>query len=166
MTADAESNGRMNTELFEIFLFGGIAYVCLSLLFWFLGAQLSGWAELARYYRSEVPFEGERWRFRSCRTRWLAHYSGCVTLGVNADGLYLGLFSFFRIGHPPLFVPWHEVRLKLAKTIVWERMELRFNQAPDLKVTFYGRWVVTFADEVERIGKRLSSSNWKAFSRT
>jgi hypothetical protein len=155
----------MNTELFEIFLFVGIAYICLSLFTWSLGAQLSGWAELAKYYRSDAPFEGERWTFCSCRMRWLTHYGGCVTVGANEYGLYLALFSLFRIWHPPLLIPWHEVSLKMDKTIVWERMELRFNQAPDIKATFYGGWVWTFAESQDQQRRHFAASNWKAFSR-
>jgi hypothetical protein len=155
----------MNTELFEILLFVGIAYICSSLLTCFLGAQLSGWRELAKYYRSDAPFEGERWRFRSCNMRLLTHYGGCVTVGANEYGLYLTLFSLFRIGHPPLLIPWNEVRLKMGKTIVWEWMELRFNQAPGIKVTFYGGWVWTFAESQDQQRRHFSESNWKAFSR-
>lgn len=32
-------------------------------------------------------------------------------MGANRDGLYLAVFSLFRLGHPPLFIPWSEITL-------------------------------------------------------
>ena len=31
-------------------------------------------------------------------------------LGANREGLYLAPYFLFRLGSPPLFIPWHEVR--------------------------------------------------------
>jgi hypothetical protein len=40
--------------------------------------------------------------------RLSANYGGCLTVGSDAAGLYLAVMFLFRVGHPPLFIPWDE----------------------------------------------------------
>lgn len=134
----------MNLQNPQIFF---VVFVCVWLLVGIFAAQMSGWAQLSRYYRSEATFEGERWRFRRCRMRWLTHYDRCVTTGANTQGLYLSLFFLFRAGHPPLFVPWAEVTVKQGKTLFWDWTEFRFKQAPGVWMKFYGG----LGDEIGRV---------------
>ena len=115
-----------------------LEFVCLWVAVTFLVAQLSGWAQLSRYYRTETQFEGERWYFRSCRARWMTHYNGCVTVGANTQGLYLAIFLLFRLGHPPVLVPWYQVTVRKGKTLFWDWTEFRFDQAPGVWLKFYG----------------------------
>ncbi|MGC2164091.1 MAG: hypothetical protein WA634_19495 [Silvibacterium sp.] len=70
---------------------------------------MGGWHRLAGQYRCEREFDGERWRFRSGLMRWCTSYRSVLTLGANRDGLYLAVFFLFRLGHPPLFIPWSEI---------------------------------------------------------
>jgi len=103
---------------------------------------LSGWAELARVYRSPRPFEGPRWRFESARMRLSMNYNRCLTVGANGQGLYLSLLFLFRFGHPALFIPWNEVAVvREGRTFWWKWSEFRFRQAP---------WVYI------RLGERIS----------
>jgi hypothetical protein len=87
--------------------------VLLTVAGWFGGiyliALLSGWLRLAQRYRCEQGFGGDWWRFQSCAMRWGTAYRGILTLGANAEGLYLEVPYVFRVGHPPLFVPWSEI---------------------------------------------------------
>lgn len=87
-------------------------FVALWILVGYAVAWIGGWRTLAKRYRSVGVFQGERWRFRSGQMRWTAGYSGVLTIGANGAGLYLGVFVFFRAGHPPLFVPWKEVSIQ------------------------------------------------------
>lgn len=70
---------------------------------------MSGWHALAQRYRYEQEFVGERWRFRTGRMRWATKYGNILTLGANREGLYLAVLFPFRLGHPPLFIPWSEI---------------------------------------------------------
>jgi hypothetical protein len=38
-------------------------------------------------------------------------YGNCVNFGADETGLYMAVFRPFRLGHPPLFIPWSEVRV-------------------------------------------------------
>ena len=108
---------------------------------------LSGWAELARYYRSQIKFDGARWRGCTCHMRWLGRYEKCVTIGANTKGIHFSVFFPFRIGHPPLFVPWHDVSVREGKTLAWKWTEFRFSQPAGVWMRFYGG----LPDEIRRV---------------
>ncbi len=52
--------------------------------------------------------------------RWLANYNNVLTLGVSQQGLYLASMFLFRFMHPPLLVPWSEIRVRSSKGWVFE----------------------------------------------
>lgn len=61
--------------------------------------------------------------------RWGANYNNCLTIGGDPAGLYLSPLFFFRIGHPPLFVPWTEISLRGRRKIMFiECVELRLGR--------------------------------------
>jgi len=128
---------------------GGPHYFFVFFVFLWLGvnlgvAQLSGWGELSRCYRSGDPFEGRKWKFRRGQMRLLMKYSNCLTIGANPQGLYLAVFFLFRIGHPRLLVPWQDISVTTGKTLFWKWIEFRFRQAPSVWLRIYG----SLADEV------------------
>jgi len=60
--------------------------------------------------------------------RWLMGYNNCLTIGGSPDGFYLAIFFLFRIGHPPMFIPWREIKIKRKKIMFGLKMlEFRFN---------------------------------------
>jgi hypothetical protein len=93
-------------------------------------AWLTGWSELAARYRTDAPFQGERWNFQSAQTRYMSHYNGCLTFGANPQGMYVAPLIFFRIGHPALLVPWQELRIEPQRKWLVAGYELRFAQVP------------------------------------
>ena len=119
---------RMTTPLvIAIFACAFVAFwILLSLL---IGA-MGGWSALARSYRTELPFTGKMWHMRSARMGWLTRYSGVLTVGVNAAGLYLAVLPLFRVGHPPLFVPWPDVIVTSERRLIMSFIVFRFRQAP------------------------------------
>ena len=116
-------------------------------------AQLSGWAELARHYRSTNPFDGRKWRFRNGKMRLATHYNNCLTVGANAQGLYLAVLFLFRIGHPPLEIPWQDILTTTGKTLWWKWTEFRFQQAPSVWIRFYGN----LGDELQSSSRTFST---------
>ncbi len=61
--------------------------------------------------------------------RWGANYNNCLTIGVDTAGLYLSPLFFFRIGHPPLFIPWTEISLRGRRKILFiEFVELKLGR--------------------------------------
>ena len=84
-----------------------------------LASLLGGWGALARQY-PPPPLAGEepiaRWYAQHLGMRW-ANYSWVVTMAVYPEGLHLSVMWLFRAGHPPLFIPWEEMRLE--KRFMW-----------------------------------------------
>lgn len=66
-----------------------------------------GWAALAKEYRLRGRFDGPRWWFQDITLRGWCNYSGCNSVGANADGLYLNTVLWLL--HPPLYIPWSEL---------------------------------------------------------
>jgi hypothetical protein len=91
---------------------------------WFMvGAVLSfigGWFSLAKVYRTRVAFNGAKWRMRSGQMRWLVNYNNVLTIGVSQEGLYLASMFLFRFLHPPLLVPWSEIKVRRNKGWMFE----------------------------------------------
>jgi len=91
---------------------------------WLLvGATISvigGWFSLAKVYRTRVAFDGTKWRMQSGQMRWLANYNKVLTIGVSQQGLYLASMFLFRFMHPPLLVPWSEIKVRRKTGWVFE----------------------------------------------
>jgi hypothetical protein len=108
-------------------------------VFWYLLISLlgviSGWAKLGRRYPAD-RFEGKKYHFRSASLRFAMNYNGCVTVGVNEEGLYLSVILILRPGHPAAFVPWGDVTAKPVDRWVSRYLEFRFKDAPHVRVRF------------------------------
>jgi hypothetical protein len=130
-----------------------IYFRCLWLL---VGATISvigGWFSLAKVYRTQVAFDGTKWRMQSAQMRWLANYNNVLTLGVSPLGLYLASMFLFRFMHPPLLIPWSEIKvpdfedeyvaldlphiLEPRRSEMSKELELRFQQLQILLRTFH-----------------------------
>lgn len=73
----------------------------------FVLARAGGWSALAAEYRLNGPFQGKRWWFQDVTLRGWCGYNGGVSVGANAEGLYLN--TIFFVSHPPLFIPWTDL---------------------------------------------------------
>lgn len=113
----------------------GIFFVIIWLGVVLLLSLLSGWSRLAKIYRSRDSFAGEQWHFVSGQLRNFVNYRNCLTVGANADGLYLSILFPFRAGHPPLFIPWSDITVSEEKLFFAKVGRFTFRQAPDMKVT-------------------------------
>jgi hypothetical protein len=112
-----------------------IAMWCLAVA---IIARVGGWARLAEQYRHDGPFEGRKWRFRSANFgRWTS-YGGVLTVGGDRQGLYLAVMPLFRIGHPPLFIPWQDVRRTSRRWHEFFGTPLEIGREPPVRVTFTG----------------------------
>lgn len=130
--------------LFLMF-FAGL-WISVSLLLSWIG----GWAALARSYPLATEFDGRRWRFRSVVVRHAnplryTGYGSCVTLGANVRGLYLAVFPLFRIGHPPLFIPWADVRIAKHAGLFFSYLDFRFLRAEGVRLRLSWRLGVEVA---------------------
>ena len=49
--------------------------------------------------------------------RYWSHYSSVIRLTAAGDALYASVLLLFRIGHPPLRIPWNEIQFGRAKRV-------------------------------------------------
>lgn len=109
-------------------------FPAVFVLFWLVISlvisRIGGWSALAKRYRLEDSFDGERMRFRSGQMRYAMSYNNCLTIGADRRGLYLAVFFFFRPGHPPLFIPWSEIAVTQKQRYFMNAMELTFSRVP------------------------------------
>jgi hypothetical protein len=96
-----------------------VAFVGLWCIICRLIAGMSGWGLLARAYECSSPPDGVRLRFQSAGMRryFNSNYGGCLSIVVNEEGLGLSVFWPFRIGHPPLFIPWFQISIHQEKRL-------------------------------------------------
>src|SRR5690348_2488410 len=72
-------------------------------------SRLSGWSTLSKRFRLVGAFDGISDGAQNVHMRHGVRYS--LRLGANENGLYLAVPFFFRFLHPPLFVPWNEIKM-------------------------------------------------------
>jgi hypothetical protein len=97
-----------------------IYFISIWLLVAAIVSVVGGWFSLTKLYRARVPFDGTKWRMQSGQMRWLTNYNNVLTLGVSPQGLYLATMFLFRSMHPPLLVPWSEIKVRRKKGWVFE----------------------------------------------
>jgi hypothetical protein len=128
-----------------------IYFLCLWLLVGTIISFVGGWFSLSRTYRTKVPFNGAKWRGQSGQMRWLTNYNRVLTLGTSQDGLYVACMFFFRFMHPPLLIPWSEIKVRRKKGWVFEYVV--FTMGHELGIPLRIR---------EKLGAKLreSAGNW------
>lgn len=99
----------------------------------YLLSAMGGWSTLANDYRTDAPFAGALLRMRSGQLG-MVNYGACLNLGSSAEGLYLSTMFLFRLGHPPLFIPWSDVEHHDTKRWFFKVTEIRFSKHPTVTV--------------------------------
>lgn len=96
-------------------LFFAAFWCAISYLIGFSG----GWRALGRRFRRQSEPYGETKSagpfFYTVRMRWWGSYSSVVRLTAASDALYASVLFLFRVGHPPLRIPWDEIRCGKTK---------------------------------------------------
>ena len=81
-------------------------------------ASVGGWSRLAERYRAErEPFDGPRWTSSFLEIGWCG-YNGCVIYRVAPEGLYIAVWAIL-VGHPPLLIPWGDIRVLEERPSRW-----------------------------------------------
>lgn len=77
---------------------------------------LSGWHALIQRFRAQTEPYGDVKSvgpfFYSVRMRYKANYNSAIRLSVASDALYVSVFFLIRVGHPPLAIPWSEIKFR------------------------------------------------------
>ena len=111
--------------LYVVALWTGVGFV-ISLI--------GGWFDLGRIYRARQPFHGQCWHFQDAQFRLIAGYHNVVSVGANAEGLFLSVFFLFRSGHPPLFIPWQDISVRPGRYFWFRVYRFEFRQVPSVRL--------------------------------
>lgn len=90
-----------------------VAFWCLiSLLI-----SASGWMGLAKRYRTTVPLSGRVFPMEGADIG--SRYRGVLFFALLPEGLRMSVLLPFRVGHPPLLVPWQDIRFVEEKKVLF-----------------------------------------------
>ncbi|MBX3436055.1 MAG: hypothetical protein KF861_01085 [Planctomycetaceae bacterium] len=120
-----------------------VAAVVFSLLWVAIllaAAQLGGWAALAEHFRSDHRPLGKP-HYLCSGSFGRMNYGFCLTIGVSDDGLSLSVLPFFRVGHPPLLIPWREFHSTRVRRLLFFRWTETCVGMPVLACLSLPRWV-------------------------
>lgn len=113
----------MPASTFESYLATPIGLAIAIVAFWcvvsFLISFLTGWFTLSRRFKKQSDPYGETRSagpfFYRVFLRFWSQYSSVIRLTAASDALYLSAMFLFRIGHPPLRIPWDEIQFSQTK---------------------------------------------------
>lgn len=108
-----------------VFILSFVAFWCAVC---FLISFITGWYALALHFRAQTEPLGETLSagpfFYTIYMRFWSHYSSVIRLTAASDALYLAVLFPFRVGHPPLRIPWDEIKLGRAQRFFITKVEL------------------------------------------
>jgi hypothetical protein len=121
-----------------------------------MAAWFGGWRRLAEEFAAESDTRG-RIALGTATMRYGAHYSNVVLLDGRTSGLVLSVRRLFRLGHPPLLIPWAQVVAE-PKKVLWIFPATRLELGRDARIplTFFNReardLIARFAGGLEQSG--------------
>ncbi len=111
----------------------GLGVVILFVAFWCVTCSLisrSGWAGLAKEFATTLSPAGKRFRFVSALFRPLTSYKNSIRVTLTDAGIHLAVMPLFRVGHPPLLIPWQHVeRYEEHKVLAYSKLRIEINAA-------------------------------------
>jgi len=108
------SNPPADFPIWFPFYFAGMwCAVCLLI------SVAGGWRRLARTYPAPPGKpEGRKFSGQSGGFGW-CNYNRCLTIHTSPEGLRLSIMFLFRLGSPPILIPWGEIRNCEVKRFLW-----------------------------------------------
>jgi hypothetical protein len=116
---------------------------------------LSGWRRLAAHYAAAMPAAGLRFRFRSAKSG-VIRYNHCLNFAIAPNGLHIWLLAPFRLGSPPLLVPWTDISARPVRELLFGCIALSFARAPGVRMriaTGLGEQIAAASRGALRIGR-------------
>jgi hypothetical protein len=125
---------QLESSSISLYIFFFIAlWICICQLI----STAGGWRILGRDYRAATPFDGKKLWFKSAGMRYWTNYNNCLIVGADKYGLYLAVLPIFRVGHPPLFIPWTEISTEAgSRRLFGNFVKFKFAKQPDVPVIF------------------------------
>lgn len=116
------------------------AFFIIFPVFWIgiisLVAYVSGWATLARHYRTyeEAPSGALHWRSAMIG---FARYNHVLTVAIDQKRIFLKPFVLFGFSHPPLSIPLSDIKLSRGKMFFIQTINLEVGSPPLTTIKFY-----------------------------
>ena len=117
-------------------------YVFASFIaFWivlsYLISLVSGWGMIAKYYRRPegMLLTGAKGFLTSLYLN-RSNYRKSVYIRVDDFGMHLSMLFLFRFGHPPLFVPWSDIKIEERKSHISGKSHyIIFSKTPLIRIS-------------------------------
>jgi hypothetical protein len=124
----------------RLFFLIAAAFVVFFTTLWcsivFILSLAGGWRALGkRYAAKDMEVAGQRWEMQRGAMRVVVGYNHILTIVANTRGIYLSVMALFRIGHPPLFIPWEHIEIRESPGIWGPRVQFTFTQVPGTNLT-------------------------------
>lgn len=107
---------------------------------------------MSQHYTGEIPEDeiNDQFRWRSGRFGW-GGYSGVLTFTVSDHDLGISVLFLYRVGHPPLKIPFDEITTEEGALWVPE-VHMSFARVPNRKLKI----TRMLADQIES----AANGNW------
>jgi hypothetical protein len=137
--------------LFALMFVGLWCGVCLIL------ARFGGWSRLAaRFPATSAPI-GDKVPFTSAKFG-LVRYSNVLSAVRTNEGLYLSIWLPWRLGHPPLFIPWPEMRnLQTSRTFGFDWADVTVDTPHPVKIRLPLKLVTPY---LQLSNQASATANW------
>ena len=122
----------LDAEKATLFL---IAFTALWILMCIAFSMWGGWSQLTDRYRGTLSKAKAKWRFESASMRRMAAYPGCLKFSVGREGLGISILFLFRVGHPPLLIPWTDITTHTSESRIIKKVRLEFAKEPNVPLT-------------------------------
>ena len=101
-----------------------VFFVTLWCFVCFVISVLGGWYSLTTRFRAQSEPSGDLKSagplFYGVKMRFRINYSSVIRITAADDALYVSILFLFRAGHPPLRIPWTDVKFSRTK-FLWQR---------------------------------------------
>jgi hypothetical protein len=104
-----------------------------------MAAWFGGWRRLAEEFAAEPGTRG-RIALGTATMRYGAHYGNVILLDGRTSGLVLSVRRVFRLGHPPLLIPWAQVVAEPTRVLwIFPATRLELGRDAQIPLTFFNR---------------------------
>jgi ankyrin repeat protein len=119
---DGSSSPTVRGTVFTSLGVAALAMFAVGLLY--ADARTTGWAQLAGRYTAPAAFEGQTFARQDVDvgTVSLVRIRNLMRAAPLDSGLYLAMPAVVRLGHPPLLVPWSEMRVTNDREVLGRRV--------------------------------------------
>jgi hypothetical protein len=110
-----------------------IAFVLFGRFVLRLLARWGKWSDLARTYGAESQFSGPTKSLQSGSFGPSVH-KGTLVLGADASALHVSVLPIFSYAHPPLRIPWQDIKVHKRNGLFGDELVLTIRNHPSIEI--------------------------------